>query len=248
MSSDDGNDIIVNKFTEESAKNFRSKVLKQSSLDPNMPIVVYIDSYGGYVDACNSMLETLHQVPNSIITVCIGKAMSCGAVLLAAGDYRYCGRHSRVMIHEVSGGAIGNIDDIKNSVDETDRLNLQLMSFIADRCNMSYKQLKQILKDNDGRELYLTAEQAKEFGIVDFIGTPSIQPIIAYEVESVPEREYEISSGEYKKYDLVKHAEVKKNKKKVSKKKVVKKKKKTAKKKVVKKKKKTAKKKVSKKR
>lgn len=180
------NDIIVNKFSEESAKEFRKKVLRLASHDPTMPIVVYIDSYGGNADAFNSMLATLKSVPNTIITVCQGKAMSAGAALLAAGDVRFCDSDARVMIHEASGGALGHVDDVKTDAKEFDRLNLQIMTMIANRCGKTYEQLKSLIRDNDGRDLYLTAQQAKDIGLVDFIGLPQIRPIVSYAVECLP--------------------------------------------------------------
>ena len=129
-------DIIVNSFNEESARKFHYRITKMSREDPNMPIVIYIDSYGGQVDAMASMIESMHSIPNKKITVVKGKAMSCGAILLSAGDYRFVGRHSRVLIHEVSGGAGGNVHDIKESAEEIDRINRQWLGFLAKRGGM----------------------------------------------------------------------------------------------------------------
>lgn len=208
-------DIVVNKFTEESAKHFRDKVLKRSALDPNMPIVVYVDSYGGNVDALNSMIATLHQVPNQIVTACIGKAMSCGAVLLAAGDHRFCDPMSRVLIHEVTGGTIDPVNEMENNVKETRRLNNQMMNFVAKRCGKSYRDIKKIMHDQDSRDINLTAKQALDFGIVDYIGTPIIKPLVMYAIETAPEHKYEKSTP----VDLDEAiSEVKKPKKKVKKK------------------------------
>jgi ATP-dependent Clp protease protease subunit len=188
---DSVDEIIVNKFTEESAKEFRKQVLKKSATNHIIPITVYIDSYGGYVDALNSMLATMRSVSNEFITVCIGKAMSCGAVLLSAGDYRFCDKDARVMIHEVSAGAFGTNDNIKNSAKETDRLNKQLMTFIAKRCGKSYDQLKKSIKDNDADDLYLTASEALNFGVVDFVGLPNLVQHVQYELQTLPEKKYE---------------------------------------------------------
>ena len=183
-------DIVVNKFTEETALKFRTQIQKRSLLDPSMPIIVYIDSYGGQVDALNHMISTLESVPNTIITVCVAKAMSCGAVLLSAGDVRFIDKHARVMIHEVSGGAFGSVDDVKNDVEEMNRLNIQLMTFISKRCKLSYNELKQKIKDNEGRDLFLTAQQAKDIGIVEYIGLPVVKPVVMYQVEAIPEKKY----------------------------------------------------------
>lgn len=179
-------DIIVNKFTEESVKEFRKKVMRVSAVDSNMPIIIYIDSYGGNVDAFNSMLAILKSIPNTIITVCQGKAMSAGAALLAIGDVRFCDADARIMIHEASGGAAGNVDDIKTDATELTRLNFQVMNLIANRCGKTYEQLKGIIKHNEGRDLYLTAQEAKDIGIIDFIGLPMIRPTISYSIECIP--------------------------------------------------------------
>lgn len=183
-------DIVVNKFTEESAKAFRDKVLRRSSIDPNMPVIIYVDSYGGNVDALNTMISTMHQIPNPTVTVCIGKAMSCGAILLAAGDYRFCDPMARVLIHEVTAGSINPINDMENDVKECRRLNNQMMNFLAKRCNKTYKQIKDMMHAQDSRDINLTAKEALDFGIVDHIGTPIVKPIIMYSIDSVPEHNY----------------------------------------------------------
>jgi len=190
MSDNSIDDIIVNEFTEQSAKNFRKHMICRAANDPGAPIIVYIDSYGGSLDALNSMLETIEQATNPIITVCLGKAMSCGAVLLAAGDHRFCGRYSRVMVHQATGGDYGPIESIQKNVDECKRMNEAFMSFLAKRCSKSLEELKRIIKDNDSRDLYLDAHDCKKFGIVDFIGMPHIKPITMYQIDIAPEKKY----------------------------------------------------------
>lgn len=184
-------DIVVNKFTEESAKSFRDKILKRCSIDPNMPVVIYVDSYGGQVDALNSMISTMHQVPNPMVTVCVGKAMSCGAILLAAGDHRFCDPMARILIHEVTAGSINPVNDMENDVKEARRLNNQMMNFLAKRCGKTYKDIKKIMHDQDSRDINLTPKQALEFGLIDQIGTPVVKPIIMYSIETVPEHDYD---------------------------------------------------------
>jgi len=182
-------DIVVNEFTEKSALEFRKRVTDITKIDPQHPIIIYIDSYGGYVDSLAMMIETIDSVSNPIITVCIGKAMSCGAILLAAGDYRFCGRHSRILIHEVSGGARGDVHDLAKSAEELKRLNKYWMTFIAKQCGLKgYDELRKIIKDNDGRDLVLTPNKAKEFGLVDEIGLPQVQPLASYQIDPLPEK------------------------------------------------------------
>ena len=179
-------EIVVNKFNEESVKDFRKKVHKLSSMDPNMPIVITIDSYGGYVDSFNTMLSIMRSVPNTFVTVCQGKAMSAGAALLSLGDIRFCDPSARIMIHEASGGAVGHADDVKTDAKEFDRLNMELMTLIANRCGKTYEELKSMIIANMGRDLYLTAQQAKHIGLIDFVGLPMIKASVEYSVQCIP--------------------------------------------------------------
>lgn len=184
-------EIWVNQFTEESAAKFREQVLKIALRDPNMPIIVYIDSYGGYVHSLAKMIDTLDQLANPIITVCMGKAMSCGAILLSHGHHRYCAPNSTVMIHEVSSGTFGDVHDIHNDTLETKRLNEHFLGLLARNCGIKtgYKGLRKLIKERDGRDLYLDPRAAVKFGIVDEVGTPAIIPKLLYEtltIEAAP--------------------------------------------------------------
>jgi len=177
-------EIWVNHFTEHSAQKFREEVFAKAKDDSDRPIIIYIDSYGGAVDSLAKMIATMDEIPNPKITVCIGKAMSCGAILLSHGDFRYCDKHSRVMVHEVSTGAYGDVHDVKNDAEESRRLNAYFMGLLAENCSIpnGYKGLRQIVKERDGREIYLDAKGSLEFGIIDEVGTPEIVPFVQYQV------------------------------------------------------------------
>jgi len=214
-------DIIVNHFTEEAAAKFREEVIARSILDQQAPIIIYIDSYGGYIDSVNNMLATLEQIHNPVITVCVGKAMSCGSVLLAAGDHRFCDRHSRVLIHQGSSGAGGPIEGMQNDVDESKRLNKELMTFIAMRCGMSLRDFKTEMRsklikgDDEARDWYLPAQAALDLGIVDFIGMPLVKPMVSYHIEASLPKEYPpIAKKPIKKKKVKKKTSKKKKKKK----------------------------------
>lgn len=197
-SDDFSDEIWVNKFTEDSAQHFRKEVLKRAMENGLQPIVIYIDSYGGYVDSLAKMIETMDEVPNPFITVCMGKAVSCGAILLSHGDARYCGRHSRIMVHEVSSGAFGDVNDVKNTAKETDRLNKHFIGLLAKNCGIrgGYEGLRKIIKQHDGRNLWMDAQEAIKFGIVDKIGLPEVQGSIFYEIADVPEKNVQMSGFE----------------------------------------------------
>lgn len=195
-------EIWVNKFDEESAQEFRDKVLKLSSENISEPILVYIDSYGGYVDSLAKMIETMDEVPNPFVTICMGKAMSCGAILLSHGDIRWCGRHSRVMIHEVSGGVgAGDVHDMHNDAVEVKRLNKHFLGLLAKNCKIAggYEGLRKVVKGKDGRDIWLDADQAVKFGIVDAVGVPKLARIAVHEVFTTPTKKNRLADDEKKK-------------------------------------------------
>jgi ATP-dependent Clp endopeptidase proteolytic subunit ClpP len=179
-------EIWVLEFTADSAQAFRDSVVSKSKQDPNKPIVIYIDSYGGNVDALAKMIGTIEEIPNPVVTVCQGKAMSAGAVLLSHGDIRFCDTNSRVMIHEVSSGTHGHVDDMHIDTQEAKRLNQWLLDLLAKNCGYSsYANIKQLIKDSDGRDRYMSAKDSLDFGVVDFIGVPSIVANTQYEIDIV---------------------------------------------------------------
>lgn len=188
-------EINVTDFTEESAAKFREQLLAKSERNPNEPLVIYIDSYGGYVDALAKMIETMEEVPNPLITCVIGKAMSCGAILLAHGDIRYVGRHSRVMIHEVSAGTHGDVHEMKNDVAETERLNQYWLGQLAKKCKIEggYTSLRKMIKERDGRDIYLSAEDAVKFGVADIVGTPTVKTYTSFEISDTPIKKTTVS-------------------------------------------------------
>jgi len=179
-----GDEIWIHKFDEESSQKFREQVIQKVREAPNCshPLIVYIDSYGGYADSLVSMIETMDEVPNPIYTVCMGKAMSCGAVLLSHGDQRFCGQHSRVMVHEVSSFTCGDVHDMFNDAKESQRLNKYIMGLLAKNCGIKggYVALRKMIKEHEGRELWLSAQGAKKFGIIDHIGTPMVETALVY--------------------------------------------------------------------
>lgn len=185
-----GLEIWVNEFTEKSAQEFREDVMMRADPEGNMVIPIYIDSYGGNVDALAKMIATMDEVPNRFITVCMGKAISCGAILLSHGDVRFCDKYSRVMIHNVSSVSWGDVYAMKASSDEGMRLNKIFMGLLAKNCNMSYEKLQENIKAaTDSKEIWQSAQDALDFGIVDRIGLPDLVPIIQWACETVPDKE-----------------------------------------------------------
>lgn len=183
-------EIWVTKFDESSAQRFRDKVLAKARESDKEPIVIHIDSYGGEVDALAKMIETLDEVPNPIMTICMGKAMSCGAILLSHGDIRFIGRHSRTMVHEVSSWTAGDVHDMKSDANETTRLNQYFLGLLARNCNIKggYEGLRKIIKTRDGRDIYMNAAETVKFGLADKVGVPKIVNITFNEAIILPDK------------------------------------------------------------
>jgi len=188
---DNQGEIWVIRFDEDSASRFRRQVQAISAIDSNAVIPIYIDSYGGNVDSLAKMLETMDEVPNRFVTICMGKAISCGAVLLSHGDLRFCGRLSRVMVHNISAQSWGDTYSLKADSDETHRMNIQFMGLLAKNCNLTYSALQEIIKNSIGsKEIWMNAEAAKKFNIVDEVGIPkaSCRTEWAFEIPPIKPR------------------------------------------------------------
>lgn len=176
-------EILVNEFTEASARKFREDFLAEAR-DPKKPIIVWIDSAGGSVDALATMVETTKSVPNKVITTCVGRANSCAAILLSFGNERYCGEYSRVMIHGFSRDN-NKVPTLEQMTDATEGVRLEnfWLEHLARNCKIEggFSALRQKIKDGEGR-IWLDAKGAKDFGLVDFVGTPKIKTDVAFSV------------------------------------------------------------------
>ena len=130
-------------------------------------ISIYINSPGGSVSAGLAIYDTMNFVSSDIATYCIGQAASMGAVLLSAGTKgkRFCLPNSRVMIHQVSSGTYGTIADMQIAVNEGQRLKDKLYEILGEGCG---KSAEEIQKDSE-RDLWLSAEAALEYGIIDHV-------------------------------------------------------------------------------
>lgn len=183
-------EIWVTSFTEASAQEFREQVLRRVDKEGTMVIPIYIDSYGGNVDALAKMIETMDEVPNRFVTIVQGKAVSCGSILLSHGDLRFCGPYSRVMVHNVSSFSWGDVYALKSNGDEAMRMNKQFLGLLARNCNMTYEELQKRIKNaTDSKEIWMTAQEAVKFGVVDKVGTPALVPILQWACEVVPPKE-----------------------------------------------------------
>ena len=132
-------------------------------------IFLYINSPGGYVSAGLGIFDTMNYIKPNVATICMGAASSMAAVLLAGGSpgKRSALPNSRVMIHQPLGGAEGQASDIKIQADEILRLRQRLNSILSKSTKQT---IKKIEKDTD-RNFFMSADEAKAYGIIDTILT-----------------------------------------------------------------------------
>ncbi len=137
--------------------------------DPKKDITLYINSPGGSVTAAMAMYDTMNHIRPDVSTVCIGIAASAAAVLLSSGQKgkRFCLPNAEVMIHQVMGGAEGQASDIAIVAKHILRTKENLNKILAKNTG---KTPAEIEKDSD-RDYYMTAEEAKKYGLIDAIIT-----------------------------------------------------------------------------
>ncbi len=143
------------------------KLLYLQSENRRKDIHFYINSPGGEVIATLAIYDTMQILSCPVATYCVGQAASGAAILLAGGTKgkRYCLPHSRVMVHQPAGGVSGQISDIEIQATEILRYRDLLNGILAQHTG---KNMDQIAKDSD-RDFFLTAQAAKEYGLVDEI-------------------------------------------------------------------------------
>jgi len=137
--------------------------------DPGKEISLYINSPGGVVTAGLAIYDTMQYIKSPITSICVGQAASMAAVLLAAGTKgkRYALPNSRVLIHQPMGGVEGQATDIDIHAREILKIRDRINEILAKHTGQS---IKKIAKDTD-RDFYMSAEEAKEYGIIDEIIT-----------------------------------------------------------------------------
>ena len=133
------------------------------------PIEFFISTYGGSASDMFSIYDTIRMIDSPVYTVGIGKVMSAGVLLLASGEkgYRRIGKNCRVMIHSVLGGSQGSIHNVENEIEEMRWIQERCIKCLVDETDMSKRELNSMLKRKTN--VYLSAEEAVEYGIADKI-------------------------------------------------------------------------------
>lgn len=150
---------------DEVANIITAQLLFLESTDRNRDIQLYINSPGGGVYAGLGLYDTMQFVNPDIATICTGIAASMSAVLMAAGapGKRSALKHSRIMMHQPSAGAAGQASDVQITVNEVRKIKQELYEILSHHTGQS---IEKVAKDSN-RDFWMTAEEAKEYGLVD---------------------------------------------------------------------------------
>lgn len=150
---------------DRNANVIQAQLLFLQSADPHKDIQLYVNSPGGSVYAGFGIYDTMQLISPDVATICTGVALSMGSVLLCAGakGKRSALQHSRVMIHQASGGAQGTAIDMDISIKEVLKVQTELYHIIAKHTGQPYDKINEIA----ARDYWMTAVEAKQFGMID---------------------------------------------------------------------------------
>lgn len=166
----------VNEF-DEFASRMLSYNITEAKLNNQKSLPVVIDSYGGEAYSLMGMVDLLTNSGLDIITIATSKAMSCGAFLLAIGKKRYATPKSTIMIHAVRSTMRGDLDSQKNEVNQLEKLNNMAFELLDTNTNKPSGFWLNKLAENNNNDLYLSAQEALNLGLITNIGTPELNEI-----------------------------------------------------------------------
>ncbi|MEJ8809903.1 ATP-dependent Clp endopeptidase proteolytic subunit ClpP [Variovorax ureilyticus] len=157
--------FLVGEVNDQTANLVVAQLLFLESENPDKDISFYINSPGGSVSAGMAIYDTMQFIKPDVSTLCIGFAASMGAFLLAAGEKgkRFSLPNSKIMIHQVLGGARGQATDIEIHARDILKTREQMNRILAERTGQSFEK---IARDTE-RDYFLTADESKEYGLID---------------------------------------------------------------------------------
>jgi len=160
--------IFMGTAVEENMANIiQAQLLFLQSVDSKKDIQMYVNSPGGSVYAGLGIYDTMHIIGPDVATICTGVALSMGAILLCGGaaGKRSALKHSRIMLHQPSGGAQGPAADIEITARQILKIQKELYTIVSEHSGRSYEEVHQA----SDRDYWMTAQEALEFGIIDEI-------------------------------------------------------------------------------
>jgi ATP-dependent Clp protease protease subunit len=163
-------------INDDVANTVIAQLLFLESEDPDKDIMLYVNSPGGVVTSGLAIYDTMQHVKCAVSTICMGQAASMGAILLGAGaeKKRFALPHARILIHQPLGGFSGQATDIDIQAQEILRTRERLNLILARHTGQD---LEKVRRDTD-RDYYMTAEEAKKYGLIDEILFPKNLPEI----------------------------------------------------------------------
>lgn len=168
--------IRVKEFTEKSAEEFSRAVARaQNTGQPVLPII--IDSYGGEVYSLMSMISDIQHSRLQVATIVQGKAMSCGAILFSFGveGMRYMDPDATLMIHDVSTGMWGKVEEIKADAKEAERLNQKVYKMMALNCGHDENYFLDIVHEKGHADWFLDAKECKRHKLANKLKVPEMK-------------------------------------------------------------------------
>ncbi len=168
--------IRVNEFDEESATDFAVNMSKAQSTGQSV-VPVIIDSYGGQVYALMSMISAIKASKIPVATIVEAKAMSCGALLFSFGahGYRFIAPDATLMIHDVSLGTHGKIEEIKSDAKQGEALNQKVYRMMAANCGREPTYFLDLIHSKGHADWYLDADETLHHGLANHIRVPEMR-------------------------------------------------------------------------
>ncbi len=162
--------FLLGEINTGSAMGVVMRLLHLQNQKPGTDIHLYINSPGGAVDDTLAIIDTMNHINSDVATYCIGKAMSGGALTLAAGTKgkRYCLPHAKVMIHQPYGGLYGQASDVEIQAEEILKTKDELIRMLA---NYTGQSVERIQEDSE-RDRFFDATAAQKYGLVDEVLSP----------------------------------------------------------------------------
>ena len=162
--------LVSTPINDQTASLIVAQLIHLSNEDPEAPIQMYISSPGGVVYAGLGIYDTMKMIPNQISTVAVGFTASFGTVLLTAGSkgHRYALPNATIHMHQPLGGAQGQASDIEIQANEILRLKKRLNEILADSTDQPLEKIEQ----DTNRDMYMTAVEAVDYGLVDHVLEP----------------------------------------------------------------------------
>jgi ATP-dependent Clp protease, protease subunit len=176
--------IRVNKFDEESANKFVSEMATAHNTGQKV-IPIILDSFGGSCYSLMTMIAAIKDAELPVATIVEGKAMSCGAILFSFGQegLRFMDPNATLMIHDVSSGDWGKIEELKASVGEAERLNQKVYTMMARNCGKKDDYFLKLVEKKKQADWFLDAEEAVKHNLANQVRLPSMRISIDVNIE-----------------------------------------------------------------